>query len=302
MMGRKATTALLAVAVCYAVCVPAQFRVDAIKGGPTGAAGHQAIDDELLYLPNEKLLIHFTGGMGSVVADLLWLQCIQYTSKHFRGDRKFTWLNHMCGTITRLDPYFGDVYRYGGVFLAALEADDDASIDLLRAGIPQAPKRWELPYEMAVVYLLNRRDQPGSHEMAARCLAMAVATGTAPEALAGFARDLQRRHNLEDVERAMWIEMAENAEDKIMRDMAAHKLTELTLRDNCKALNQAVALFKERQRRSPSSLEELVSGGILASPIPADPLGGRYILDSDGIVKNTTLLDEQFTRRMNRLR
>ena len=47
-------------------------------------------DEELLYLPNENLLNHFTAGLSSVVADLLWLRTIHYTVKEFHDvDRKF---------------------------------------------------------------------------------------------------------------------------------------------------------------------------------------------------------------------
>ncbi|MBN2308466.1 MAG: hypothetical protein JXR94_05815 [Candidatus Hydrogenedentes bacterium] len=293
----KARHRLVAVPVVLAlgfgVVVSTQRHLDAIRIEQSG--------EELLYLPNEKLLNHFTGGMSGVVADVLWLKCIQYTSKHFRGDRKFEWLNHMCQTITRLDPYFGDVYRYGGVFLAALKADDDASLALLRSGVPDNPDRWELPYEMAVIYLLNRRDQPGSAEQAARFLAMAAATGTAPAAVVQFANDLQRKYDLAEVERAMWLEMAENSDDEIMRDMARRKLQELTLRENCARLNEAMAQFGERFGHAPESVDELVSAGLVTA-LPPDPLGGRYFIDADGAVKNTTILDQAVERRLNLLR
>ncbi|HQK77296.1 MAG TPA: hypothetical protein PKZ25_13970, partial [Candidatus Hydrogenedentes bacterium] len=112
MIARWLVIAPLTVAIGLACCVMAQKHLDASR--QTG------FDEELLYLPNEKLLNHFTGGLDSVVADLLWLQCIQYTAEEFKGDHKYVWLNHMTDPITRLDPYFVDVYRYGGVFLAAL--------------------------------------------------------------------------------------------------------------------------------------------------------------------------------------
>ena len=127
MIARWLVIAPLTVAIGLACCVMAQKHLDASR--QTG------FDEELLYLPNEKLLNHFTGGLDSVVADLLWLQCIQYTAEEFKGDHKYVWLNHMTDTITRLDPYFVDVYRYGGVFLAALKADNDASVNLMKRGM-----------------------------------------------------------------------------------------------------------------------------------------------------------------------
>ena len=61
-----------------------------------------------------RILNHFTGGMNNVVADLLWLRCIQYIGKENKGERNFIWLNQLLDTVVQLDPYFGDAYRYGG--------------------------------------------------------------------------------------------------------------------------------------------------------------------------------------------
>lgn len=139
MIKRWLIAAPLAIALAWICSFAAQPRIDRIRKP-------QNLDEQLLYLPNEKLLRHFAGGMDSIVADLLWLRCIQYTALHFKTDRKFTWLRLMCGVITRLDPYFAPVYRHGGMFLAALDANDDAGLQLLHSGIEKNPDAWELPY------------------------------------------------------------------------------------------------------------------------------------------------------------
>lgn len=293
MRRRRFIAGLLTLAVAFAVTTPAQRAIDARRD--------RAFDEELLYLPSEKLLTHFTGGMSSVVADMLWLRCIQYTSKHFRGDRKFTWLNHMCTMITNLDPYFVDVYRYGGIFLAALQADSDKSIQLLQKGMVNNPDRWELPYEVAMVYLINRADHPDSPARATEYLGMAVATGNAPEYILRLAQNLSRMHDLADVERSMWLNVLETGNEEFMRELAYRKLQELALRESCAVMNEAVERFKERRGRAPERLEELVEAGILVAA-PEDPLGGRFFLDEDGAVKNTTLLDDMVEQRLMRLR
>jgi hypothetical protein len=289
---RRAIVGFVAVAVALSCTFVAQKHMDAIR--------QEKFDDELLYLPNERLLNHFTGGLSSLVADMLWLKCIQYTSKHFKSDRKFTWLDNMCGTITRLDPYFADVYRYGGVFLAALKADNDASIKLLKSGIPKNPKHWELPYEIAMVYLLNRRDEPDSPERAAEYVAMAVATGEAPEMVLNVARGLQMKHNLFDIEEAMWKDLLTNSKDDIMRDMAERKLQELDIRKICVMLNKAVEVYTQQFGKRPAKLDGLAAAGLMTGQ-PPDTLGGSYFIDADGVVQNTTLLDGLVEQRLNRI-
>jgi len=292
MLSRRAIIAPLCVALAFAGIILAQRKIDAVK--------HKAFYDELLYLPNEKLLNHFTAGMSSAIADVLWIRCIHYTAQHFKGDGKFTWLNHMCNMITRLDPHFAAVYRYGGIFLAALKADDDAGIDLLERGMVRNPDAWELPYEVAMTYLLNRGEQPDSPIHAARYLAMAVETGKAPAFVADVASSLQGAHNLTDIERAMWEKTLANG-DPFLRDLAERKLVELNLRETCAALDKAVSIYAARFNHPPRTLDELVSGRIIDA-LPADPLGGTFFIDAKGSVQNTTVLDSRVERTRNALR
>jgi len=292
MLRRRLIVAPLCVGIAFAGIFAAQRQIDAVK--------HKDFYDELLYLPNEKLLDHFTAGMSSIVADFLWIRCIHYTSQHFKTDGKFTWLSHMCNVITRLDPYFVSVYRYGGIFLAALKADNDASIDLLKRGMVKNPDAWELPYEIAMTYLLNRADQPDSPIHAAKYLGMAVETGNAPAFVAEVAAGLQAAHNLTDIERAMW-EKTRASGDPFLRDLAERKLIELDLRNVCSELNKAVAAYTARSNNPPAHLEDLVAAGLI-DRIPTDPLRGTFFIDPQGGVQNTTILDSRAERARNTLR
>ena len=291
MNTRWMVIAPLTVAIGLSCCIIAQRQLDARRT--------RDFEEELLYLPNEKLLNHFTGGMSSVVANLLWLKCIQYTAEEFHGDNKYIWLDHMTDVITRLDPYFVDVYYYGGIFLAALKADGDASINLLKRGMVHNPDAWILPHEIAMVHLLNRRDEPNTPVYATQYLGMAVATGTAPQRVIDLASNIARMHDLDAFERAMWEDMARNSDERMLRNMAERKLMEIAIEDTCAQLSEAAALFENRHQRLPESLDELVTGGIIEA-VPEDPLGGRYFI-AEGEVFNTTLLDISLERRRNRI-
>lgn len=185
--------------------------------------------EELLYLPNERMLTHFTAGMSSVIADLLWLRCVRYVAEETRGGRNLEWLEQMLHTVTRLDPHFVDAYRFGGLFMAALRAEDDAGLELLHRGIVRNPYAWELPNECAMIYLLNRRNRSDATQQAAKYLAMAVKTGRAPAPVADLASKIQGHHNMLDVEFEMWSGMAES-DDQLLRELAKQKLMELKAR------------------------------------------------------------------------
>lgn len=286
---RKAAIAFLVPVLAFTALCIAQKRLDAMRG-------HE-FDEQLLYLPNPDLLRHCTAGLDSVVADLLWLRCIQYTSQEFHGDFKFTWLEQMCRTVTQLDPNFAAVYQWGGVFLAMLKHDNDASIELLKSGIPNNPTHWELPFEIARTYVLNRHDDVRG----ARYLAVAAATGDPPQFVIDWAKNLQKRHGLYDVERGMWQDILATSGDKNMREVAERKILEVTLRETCDILNRIADDYERRTGKRAATVEELESAGMVQG-LGRDPLGGRFFIDDRGVVQNTSVLDSAREERLQVLR
>ncbi|MFP4503029.1 MAG: hypothetical protein ACLFTT_18700 [Candidatus Hydrogenedentota bacterium] len=292
-MSRRVRNAILlaVVATLIGLAIAVQTRVDDARAEP---------GDALLYLPNEKLLHHFTAGMDSVIADLIWLKCIQYTAIELKGEHGFRWLQHMLETAVRLDPYFTDVYRYGGMLLAALRADDEAALDLLKRGAVMRPEAWELPYEMGMVYLLNRRDEPDAHKMAGYYFAMsAAASPDAPGHVREVADRLGGEYSLTEIERTMWTKMLES-DDRLLRKLAQEKLIMLELRQFAEHATGIARAFERRTGRHPDSLEELRKAGYLQT-VPEDPLGGRFLIGEDGSVYSTTILDAELERRRNLL-
>jgi hypothetical protein len=277
MRPRNYIVALLCVALLFASAVFSQRQVDALR--TVDKSG------DLRFLPNEKLLNHFTAGMSSVVADLLWLKCIEYVAVQNKGERNFRWLETMLNTVVQLDPNFVDVYNYGGIFLAALRADDDAALDLFHRGYIQNPDAWELPYQAAMVFLLNRRFDADSEKNAARYLALSAHTGNAPENVTRLAQQLQTDHGMVDVEEKMWRGMYESG-DGPLRDLAERMLVHVELRKLCATLTEYAQRFQAEQGRPPASLSEFVR------PLPEDPLGGEFFIDLHGAVQNTSVLDE----------
>jgi len=274
----SATCALLV----FVLTIYAQTRADASRA---------EIEDQLLYLPNERLLGHFTGGMDSIIANMIWLKCVQYTATEAKGPRDFTWLQHMIQTVVRLDPYFVDAYRFGAMFLAALKADDSAALDLLEAGMLKNPTAWELPYEAAMVYLLNRRERPEARQQAAFYLTLSVGTGNAPRRVMDLASKLSEEADLGEIEHEMWSNLLESP-DEFLREMAARKLQELRLREAVSILNERLAHFAQGAGAPAESLEQLVEVGLLTA-LPPDPLGGHFFIAADGRAYSTSLLDER---------
>jgi len=274
-----------------------------------GAAGIQRhidtmrddqFDEELLYLPNEKLLNHFTAGLSSVVADLLWLKTIQYTVREFHNvDSKYTWLEHMCRTVTRLDPHFHDAYAFSGTLLAAI-GNDESALRILKSGMPNNPESWEIPFEAVKIYVLNRRNEPDSTGLAMHYLNMTAERSPNPETFTKWAADIQSYHNIDDVGEQIWINTYNTTSDEFLRDMAARNIARIQIRRDCDTLTQLAADYIKRFQKAPDSLVDLVAVGLLEA-IPEYLVENEYRINEVGVVTNTLLIDEELAKLLKYL-
>lgn len=282
MWARWLIVAPAMVAVAIGSSWYSQPKIDALKD--------ERLEEELLYLPNEKLLTHFTAGLSSVIADVLWVRTIQYTAKEFRNiDRKFTWLEHMCNTVTRLDPYFKDAYVYGGMFLAAIGADDKA-LRFLKRGIIDNPDSWEIPFECAKVFLLNRYKDPGSPALASYYLRMVAERSEHSDFYFNWIAGIQRQHDLGDEALRIWEDVIEQNKSPFLVELAKSKLLEFKIRKRVEEFQAAADRFASARGRAARSLAELADEGYVAS-VPTEPEQGEYFLDEAGAVQNSILVE-----------
>ncbi len=285
----KILAATLAVVCSMGFIGFSQSRIDSLY--------EEALEDELLYIPNKTLLSHFTAGMSNVVADLLWIETIQYTVKEFHNpERKFAWLEHMCHAAADLDPYFEGVYVHGGMFLSSIGADEEA-LNLLKVGFERNPDSWRIPHEIVKVYMLNRRDDPESPAVAVHYLRMLAERHEHPKMYLDWARRIQEQNDLKGEARAIWEDVLANSKDEFIRELAEHNLRMLVTRDNVDTLNDLAEKYALQTGRKAGHLGELVESGLLVS-LPLEDDHGAYFIDRAGVVQHTILVQEQKDRML----
>jgi len=100
----------------------------------------------VLYLPNGDGLEFLSFGYRNVLADLLWFNTISYFGKHFRLDRDYTYLAHMCSLITTLDPHARHVFEFCALMLAWEANEIEAALALLDRAVQAEPNFWRYYY------------------------------------------------------------------------------------------------------------------------------------------------------------
>ncbi len=288
-MVRRIATALCVVACLFGATIVAQRQIDAMR--------RAAIGDELLYIPSKAILKHLTAGMSNVIADLLWIETLQYTVAEFHNpERKFRWLDHMLSATTELDPYFEGVYVNGGMFLSAIGRDERA-LEYLKAGFIQNPRSWHLPLEMVKVYTLNRREQPESAVAAPYYLRMVAERHEHPELYLNWARQIQEQNNLTGQSREIWQDVIRTSKDPFVREVAQKNLQILVAGDVRRALQVLCDNYRTQFGESPADLGEFVTLGWIDA-VPDESLYGKFFLDADGNVQSMRLLYDRLERML----
>lgn len=113
--------------------------------------------EEALYLPNGEGLEALSFGYRNVLANMLWFNSVNYFGKHFKSDRNYEWLSHMCGLVTRLDPRLRHVFEFCGLMLAWEARRPEEGAKVLSEGINHHPEYWKFPYLRGMIYLVFLR-------------------------------------------------------------------------------------------------------------------------------------------------
>lgn len=272
----KAAAWFLAVALLIAATTWASSALDR----------HVAADDgraEFIYLPPTRFLQAVSLGYEQALANLLWFRAINYFGRHYHSDRIYPWLATMCDAVTDLDPRAEHVYRFGGVILP-WEADRiDEGIALLEKGVRNMPESWQLHYMLGFSYYFFRDDL----DAASRSLRTATFLPGAPEFISHVAAIVDAAHRGAGRAVDFLTELEQHNVDDATRDVIRQRIRELALSHDIDALEAAAKAFTATAHRPPTTLDELVSAGILTG-IPEEPFGGRYILDSTSLRVTST--------------
>jgi tetratricopeptide (TPR) repeat protein len=237
-----------------------------------------------VYLPQAKYLRPMSLGYENVLADILWFRAISYFGKHYRQDRTYPWLAHMCDLVTDLDPKARHVYQFAGVILPWEANQAEAGIRMLEKGVRVFPESWILRYHLGFNYYFFENDYdkaienlkiaaqlPGVHPTVAELVAVLAQHRYGPETTLKFLSELEGGIYSDEV-----------------RDVVRQQMKEARLAVRLEHIGDAVERYRKRTGRIPASAETLVEAGLLTE-VPEDPFGGSWKIDPEtGKVRSST--------------
>ncbi len=259
------------VAVLLAVLLAATLLAGVARARLEGL-GETRVPAGLLYLPKGPWLRALALGQEETLADLLYIWAIQYYS-NYEDTSRYDYLDQVFrGAITELDPYFTEAYLVGALIMSVEARRPDLALALYDKGLEKMPDNWELGYWAgwecyyqgrflcARDYWARAARMPGAPPVLTRLAArMLEKAGDLAAAIREYRRLLEHPPDEKTA--------------RIIESWIERMSTELDLR----ALDAAIAAFREERGRCPRDLGELVEERFLAAlPEAADGRPYRY--------------------------
>lgn len=227
-----------------------------------------------MYLPPGQYLRVAALGYEQVAADLLWIQAVQAMGERKVSGEAGHWIAQALDVITTLDPRFVRVYEAGGIALTTLVVLAEESNRLLEKGIEHNPEVWQLPFLLGFNYYFEFHDD----QKAADSIARASRLPGAPAYLAPLAARLYVSARTPQDAIDFLAQMYAQTTDENVKQVLEQRLKEVVVERDLQLLEEAISRYRERYKRAPARLEDLVGPGLLRE-LPREPFGGRYLYD-----------------------
>jgi tetratricopeptide (TPR) repeat protein len=244
----------------------------------------QSSREELMFLPSEARLAHFSGGFSGLMAAIYWTRAVQYYGRHrLAHSTDYALLGTLLDITTNLDPHLLIAYRFGSVFLAGKApegaGDPQRAIHLLERGIVNNPDYWRFWQDLGFIYYWDLKD----YDHASRAFQTGSERPGALPWMRVLAASVAAKGGQIESSRILWTEIARSAENDSIRHSATLHLAALDALDELIKLDALRALYKQKEGHDASSLKDLVAAGYLQH-IPVAPSGEPFVIGSNGHV------------------
>ncbi len=181
---------------------------------------------EVMYLPSTDCMKMISLGYRNLSSDLLWFKAVQYYGGYILAQNGIRLFSHLVELITDLDPNFIGAYKLSALIITEDLDQYHEGVKLLEKGVKNNPEDFWLTYELGFVHYLQGKD----YKEAQKWFEIAAALPTADERAARFAAAAASKGGNYEDGIALWKELAENSENKYIRELAERYIDKLEKR------------------------------------------------------------------------
>jgi len=246
------------------------------------------LPDSAPVLPRARSLLALFGSHRQLLADVYWLQAtyrtgIAGTASEYRD------IYYYAQLITDIDPDFQYAYYFGTVVPPYNHGHETwvntkESTAMAEKGLAKFPDDLRLRLLHAYNLSYFERDYP----RAAGELIRASKLPNAPAFIGALATRMYATSDSFEAALSLTDALLAQAEDQETREFYQRRRKEILLERTLKTVDQASRQFRDRTGHPPTSLEQLLVTGDMAS-MPVDPFGGAIVLDEEGRSHSTAV-------------
>jgi len=218
------------------------------------------------HAPNPAIVKIAAMGYHTMVADIYWLEAIQYYSESVTQDFVPNDLYHLTDFITDLDPNFCMAYYFGGQNMMVGDVDPRKVVEILEKGKKHCPQDYRPPFLLGYCYFfyLHEPDKSADNmELAAKKRDLPY--------LALLASRIRSESGRLETGVSFLEEMIRQTKDERARENYRQRIAEIRAKQQENRLNEVVENFRSAKGRYPENMDELVEAGFL-NQRPVHPL------------------------------
>ena len=224
-------------------------------------------------------------GFGNVLADIAWLEAVQVAGNMKMARTDYDRLYELLNVVANFDRRFETPYLLGGMVLGESKDHGREALRVLDRGKAQFPRDWRFPFYKGFTYYFSL----GNPEAAGKEMAEASWLPASPAFLPGLASRMLSEARNPVAALAMLDQIVHQETDSARRSILERRIREVVVERDLQNLERAVEEYREKAGDNPRELSDLVRAGILPR-IPAEPNGGKYILEAGGKVRSSRVM------------
>ncbi|MBU8921541.1 MAG: hypothetical protein KOO63_06955 [Bacteroidales bacterium] len=212
--------------IIHLVIVFAVIGVMVISARSVETIAQQKTALEVSYLPSSEFMQMASLGYRNLASDLLWFKAVQYYGGYVLAQNGIRLFSHLADVITDLDPKFVGAYKLSALIITEDLGEYEEGVKLMEKGLRNNPDDYWLTYEMGFLHYLGGRD----YAAAEKYFRLAATIPGADERAARFAADAAKKGGDYESSIELWAELADNSDDKYIRDLARKYIAEIEAR------------------------------------------------------------------------
>jgi len=162
-------------------------------------------------------------GYREAMADLAWMQAVQYYGEHRQGGNDLSEFGYFIEAVNQLDPRYEHAYILGAVVLATDGQDLRAALDVLRRGARANPESGALPFEMGFLSYVAG----GDGDAAVRYFGLAAQYPAGRDQAQRFQAFLSRKLGRLETAWLLWNDLYQHTDNPSLKIVAAESLRKL---------------------------------------------------------------------------